>query len=465
MNDLSTLEVKLAKLEKRYQKKLRVNPDLTRALVSFQANKKEPGYRWYKFKEGYSSSLVNYYLDSLQIKKGKVFDPFAGSGTSLFASATRNMRTVGIELLPIGYEIIEVRKIIFGTNRNKIISTLEKWINEKPWKKEKEVTKLNHLNITKGAFPKETELGLGKYLSASKKVKDIPTQRVLRFALLCILENISYTRKDGQYLRWDYRSGRRQGASTFDKGEIKEFEQAIISKLKEIVDDVNGQDESAGKFEFIKDDLVEVIEGSCLDKTSELKTNDYDLIITSPPYCNRYDYTRTYALELMLLGSGEQELKDLRQTMLTCTVENREKDDLAKKFSDAVFKGANKAFDSQEYLQEALKNLEKLKIEKVLNNGGIVRMIKNYFYELSLLIFESARIMKKGGYFVMVNDNVRYAGIDIPVDLVLSDFAEKAGLTVKEIQVLPRGKGNSSQQMGKHGRTEVRKCVYIWQKL
>jgi DNA modification methylase len=37
-----------------------------------------------------------------------------------------------------------------------------------------------------------------------------------------------------------------------------------------------------------------------------LPDTQYDAIITSPPYCNRYDYTRTYALELALLGTTEK---------------------------------------------------------------------------------------------------------------------------------------------------------------
>jgi len=64
----------------------------------------------------------------------------------------------------------------------------------------------------------------------------------------------------------------------------------------------------------------------------------------------------------------------------------------------------------------------------------------------------------------MINDNVRYHGEEVPVDLILSDFASSAGLEVDKIWVLPRGKGNSSQQMGAHGRQELRKCVYIWSK-
>jgi hypothetical protein len=59
----------------------------------------------------------------------------------------------------------------------------------------------------------------------------------------------------------------------------------------------------------------------------------------------------------------------------------------------------------------------------------------------------------------MVNDNMRYQDAHVPVDLILSDFARAAGFEVEAIWVLPRGKGNSSQQTGAHGRQEVRKCA------
>jgi hypothetical protein len=86
-------------------------------------------------------------------------------------------------------------------------------------------------------------------------------------------------------------------------------------------------------------------------------------------------------------------------------------------------------------------------------------LVENYFFEMNIVIHEFARILKEGGHVVMVNDNVQYCGEEIPVDLILSDFASAAGLKVDNIWVLPIGKGNSSQQMGKHGRNEIRKCV------
>ena len=65
----------------------------------------------------------------------------------------------------------------------------------------------------------------------------------------------------------------------------------------------------------------------------------------------------------------------------------------------------------------------------------------------------------------MVNYNARYAGASVSVDIILSGIAERLGMKVDNILVLPNGKGNSSQQMGLHGRDEIRKCVYVWSKL
>jgi DNA modification methylase len=147
--------------------------------------------------------------------------------------------------------------------------------------------------------------------------------------------------------------------------------------------------------------------------------------------------------------------------MLSCTVENREKDLLK---VNPGWQPAIIAANRQDLLQTILQYLEEQKAQGRLNNNGIPRMVRGYFYEMACVIFECARVLKPNASICMVNDNVRYAGASISVDLILSDIAEQLGFRTEKIMVLPNGKGNSSQQMGRHGREVLRKCVYVWRK-
>jgi hypothetical protein len=452
------------KLENRFSSIMHVDNSLNRQIVSFQANKKIPFYRWYKYKEGFSADLVIHYLNKYDIEKANtVLDPFAGSGAALFAASDLGINSIGIELLPIGQELIKSRNLLLNDYSDTDFSRLFFWKEKKPWINQEDYIEYNVLKITNGAYSDENDSLIKKYLACMKN-ENTKVQQVLLFALICILENISFTRKDGQYLRWDQRSGRCIGARPFNKGEIKQFNHAISEKLEEIISDSKGLTMNS-LFDFKKPikqkGAIQIIGGSCLFELPNIKGDTIDFVMTSPPYCNRYDYTRTYALELAMLGIDEKKLLALRQEMLSCTVENREKDLLG--INPNWIIPLNLA-QNHDLLQEIISFLEFKKISKTLNNNGLPRMIKGYFYEMSCVVYELHRVLKKGGRVIMVNDNVRYAGASISVDLILSDIANQIGFTVDEISILPIGKGNSSQQMGEHGRESLRKCVYIWRK-
>ena len=459
-NSLGEIDHLDRQLQHHFEHKFIIQPSLTRLLVSFQANKTRPIYRWYKYKEAFSASLVEYLIREYKVS-GKILDPFAGSGTALFAASEVGIDADGIELLPIGHQIINTKKLLGFDLNSQDIQRIKVWAESEIWKQFEGKDLLTEFRITKDAYSQENKTAIEQYLEACQQ-ENSNVKNILILALLCVLESISFTRKDGQYLRWDYRSGRSQGTKGFNKGTILEFRDAITNKISQILEDLAPTEQQVELFSAEKyQGQVHLYEGCCLEIMVNLPSSKYSAIITSPPYCNRYDYTRTYALELALLGVTEPELIKLRQRMLSCTVENRPKDLLA---INSDWQKAITIADSQNLLQAILKYLDDQKNQGMLNNNGIPRMVKGYFYEMACAIQECSRLLKPGSRLFMVNDNVRYAGVSISVDMILSAFAEQLGFVVENILVLPTDKGNSSQQMGHHGRDSLRKCVYVWKK-
>lgn len=459
-------------LYRKYQSKIVPNRELDRTVVSFQANRKRAFYRWFKYKEGFSAQLVEYAITRFGGERGVLLDPFAGVGTALFEGRKLGWDAIGIELLPVGFFMIEARLAAEGLKKDSFLRSLAR-VEDIIWEEHAEGgTEFRHIPITEGAFPRATERKLAGYRAYCRRLRNANLRKIFELAGLAVLEPISYTRKDGQYLRWDQRARKPRVKSSFSKGQIVGFDTAISKKLREIYCDLyeNGASGLSDTLRHKQDvGTIDVRKGSCLEILPEMADESVDLVITSPPYCNRYDYTRTYALELVYLGLDGEDVKDLRQAMLSCTVENRAKLHEIEDLYGRIGRGAAvgevvKVVEGQKGLREVLGILDELNSLGRLNNSNIPNMVRNYFLEMGFVICELARVLRRGGRIVMVNDNVRYAGQEVPVDLILSDFAGRFGLCTKDIWVLPRGKGNSSQQMGAHGRHELRKSVYIWQK-
>ncbi len=443
-------------LHERFRGRMYVNPELTRKAVSYQGNRGVPGLRWMKYKEGFSRTLVERLID--EHEPTAVLDPFAGIGTTPLVAAGRGKSATGIEIMPVGVLAGHgIAQAANGVSRAGLEAAggelMDRVASEEPAPPE---FAFPHVGITEAAFPGETEAAIAKARQFVSHTGGRAVRTLLDLACMTVLEDVSYTRKDGQYLRWDHRSGRALRARV-DKGPILSFRHALGARLFEMVQDVDmlKQEYGGGYPEFMT--------GSCLELMRELPEARFDMVITSPPYANRYDYTRTYALELAWLGFDQDGFADLRQRMLSATVENKTKLAWLRQVygeGPGLLDDAIGMYEGQDAIHEVLAILRERAAE--LGNRHVIRLLEGYFLEMAIVVAELGRVTRPGGTVIMVNDNVQYHGEEAPVDLILSDFAEQSGFTCENIWMLPRGKGNSSQQMRRFGRREIRKCVYRW---
>jgi len=463
-----------ADLEARYGHLLQETDEFSRRLVSFQANKTETLHGWIKYREGFSATLIEILLGKFGLQPGDaVLDPFAGSCTTLLVAQSLGLDATGIELLPNSHLAWEAKSKAYQYDLAEVDHVRALIHRENPPRSDRPFP---HLTITESAFPDTTEQELMDYSVWMEALPVSPNTRLLlRLALMSLLESVSYTRKDGQYLRWDSRASKMVEANGkrlarqqrtiegIDKGELP----GVKSELLRVLDTMR-RDIAVIQRGNSPTGRQELIEGSALYVLPTLAPGQFDAVITSPPYANRYDYTRTYALELAYLGVGDDIFR-LRQALLSCTVENRPKLDEIGSFYQSIgestrFAAVRSVVESNAALAEVNQALAIRDARGEINNSGVLGMIQQYFTELTFIYAELLRACKPGAHVAFVNDNVRYAGEIIPVDLLCTDLAIQLGFRPEVIYVLPQRKGNSSQQMGRYGRVELRKSITIWRK-
>ncbi len=443
-------------LSKRFAGRLSVNDEFSRKTVSYQGNRSAPGLRWMKYKEGFSRRLVSDLIE--RAAPEAVLDPFAGICTTPLVAAGSGREATGIEIMPVGVlaasAIMEASNGLSPDALDREGAALARYVrsNDGP----RDAFAFPHVRITEGAFSREAEREIARARRFVSGVDDPGVRSLLDLACLSALEDASYTRKDGQYLRWDRRSGRRLRSSV-DKGPVAPFGDALERRLAEMAEDLDDLKEQYGG------GRPNLIVGSCLELLKDVPAGAFDMVITSPPYANRYDYTRTYALELAWLGFDRDDFSALRQRMLSATVENKGK----LEWLEGVYGARRETLDRAIRMyadQGAVHEVLHILLERAdeLSNRNVLRLIEHYFFEMAVVVAELGRIVRPRGVVIMVNDNVRYHGEELPVDFILADFAERSGFECANIWTLPRGKGNSSQQMARFGRSELRKCVYRW---
>jgi hypothetical protein len=256
------------------------------------------------------------------------------------------------------------------------------------------------------------------------KVEEEKYRNLLLLAFFSILEESSTTSKSGGFLRL---VKRRTGPKLSRK--------LFISRLESFAKDIRNAkpNKKLGKA---------IVGDSRYFNTKML----FDAVITSPPYPNRHDYTRIYLLELALGFINEDDkIKELRYKTIRSHVEAKPPNEI----------------DGEYVPSKYLKSLVGKIRNRKPNNDMIEDMLYGYFEDMYMTLKNIRRFLKKGAKVAFVVSNVRYCGINVPVDKLLARAGEAAGLSTEKIIVM-RYRGNTPQQIIKYKRKPSRESVVIW---
>jgi DNA modification methylase len=394
--------------------------------VTPKENKTEPIHNWFAFRHAFGPNLVSDLVDAISLRKeDKVLDPFCGSGTSLLACKEKEISATGLDILPLSVFITNVKLREYSPI--KLRETLDLLLVGK----EKARGSLPQIPIVDKGFSPAMR---GEILLLKNKINSVRARKERDFfmlALLSILEKFSKTSKDGAFLRLV------NDRKLYRKKLLPTFARTSLGMIRDIENNNGKGSLSNGRWTAHRADARNIPE----------KYGLFNAIITSPPYLNRHDYTRIYSLELAVgFVKSHNELKKLRYNTLCSHVEARPNT-------------SEKEFDASKLLRETLQKIHK----KDLNNPRVYKMIEGYFTDMFQFLKSGANVLETGGHLVLVIGNVRFAGISIPVDQILVQLAEQAGLRYKDIWTV-RLRGNSPQQMKKFGKISSSENVVFLRK-
>lgn len=395
-------------------------------LISPRVDIKRPIYNWHSFKHSYSKGLVDNLIQEFNIKKGAwIMDSFCGGGTTLLACKEAGINSSGFDILPFSVFLSNVKTRYYQTEE--LIKEKKKFTLNK--KISLSIPALTNIPIAQKAFTSDVRTELIRIKQRVEEIDDKNTRDFYNLGLLSILESVSNTSKSGGFLRLIDRQVKSNTVFNL-----------FNSRIDSMISDV-GQFNNSLKWKNVS---VSAKNADARDLNTKRK---YNAIITSPPYPNRHDYSRIYSLEMLFdFVSNNDDLKKIRYETLRSHVEARKK------------------YDAGDYVKP--KKLVKL-IDRVKNNGvnnpQVIEMLEGYFEDMYLAIKEMADKLDDKGKIALVVSNVRFAGINIPVDEILSKTGEQVGLKSKHIW-LARYRGNSSQQMKEYKRNPSRESIVTWEK-
>lgn len=395
-------------------------------MVTAGANRNQPIYRWFVYPHSFTKDFAHWAINEIGLKREAiVLDPFLGAGTTLLACKELGMSATGFDILPLSVLVSSVK---VGNYR---LQTLKKrWSSLKGngWSK-RTTNNIPDIPILLKAFDADV---LERISSIQYHIRGIRNKKHSNFflvGLLSIVGRVSKTEKGGGWLRLRP-----------DKVvSPEEVDSLFVNSVETMLADLEQGPPQR---------LAERNWQARLGDARELPSNqEFDAVISSPPYLNRHDYTRIFSLELSLaFFRNHQELKELRYRSLRSHVE------------------AKKTFNAEGYsipssLVQVLEALQKAP----LNNDRILTTVAGYFEDLFCTLKGLHSRVKRDGHVVFVLGNVRFGGVIVPVGEIVAEIGEQAGFEWQRT-VVARFRGNSAQQMGRFGKELSPESVIIWRK-
>ena len=390
---------------------------------------------WYRFVLSYPPHLVRDYAQRFGLSnKHLVLDPFCGTGTTLVECKKLGIESVGIEAHPMSHFASQV-KVDWSPAPDALIKHAEAIASAAQQKLEAEEI----ADERNSAPPFAVGASADSYRTLPEEsMKLLLTDSISPLPLhktLVLLEAIREHR-DECYFRHELLALAK--ALVFSVSNLHFGPEVGVSKTKRLnaavilswLDNVRAMANDLRELRPFQGTPAKVHHADSRRLKGVIEDRSIDAVITSPPYPNEKDYTRTTRLESVLLGfiNNRAELQALKRGLMrsnTRTVYKGDEDD--------------KWVAEHGEIQRIAEAIEARRVELGKTSGFerlYAKVTKLYFGGMARHLAELREKLRPGAYLAyVVGDQASYFRVMIRTGQLLADIAKSRGYQVVDIDL------------------------------
>jgi tRNA G37 N-methylase Trm5 len=365
---------------------------------------------WYRFVLSFPPHLVRDYIHKFNLSTNQtVLDPFCGTGTTLVECKKLGIPSFGIEANPV-VKMAAQTKVNWDIDYNKLLQhsilVAQKANNLIRHSKDdfkvldEEKSKLI-INNSISPIPLHKSLILLEALESLREEQFYDIERTA-FAKQLVF---SYS---------NLKFGPEVGVGRKKKIDV-EVVDLWLNQIKKMVSDLK-------EYKLFKKVKSKIFLGDSRTFENFMSLKSIDAVITSPPYPNEKDYTRTTRLESVILGfmKTKADLRAAKEKLLRSNTRN-------------IYKGDNDKdwIKSFKQITDLADNIESRRLELGKTSGFerlYHKVVRNYFGGMARHLSELQSILNPGAQLAyVVGDQASYFRIPIRTGKIISEIAVDLG--------------------------------------
>lgn len=363
---------------------------------------------WYRFVLSFPPHLVQQYLDEFgACNSSLVLDPFCGTGTTNVECKKQGIPSWGIEASPITY-FASKTKCSWVTDTYEFITTADQ-IAQSANRTIRELKELRTLSEEQSALILKNSIS-PQPLSDTLVLRDAiysVNSRFQDYYLLALAKHIVYSYSNLKF-------GPEVGISRIKKDTVNVVE-IWLSEVQKMQNDLALYTEYSGT-------KTDITLGDARSISFSNHLNKVDCVITSPPYPNEKDYSRTTRLESVILGfiKNKDDLRKIKKGFIRSNSKNVYRSD-----EDAQY------VCNIESINALSNEIEQKRIDLGKTSGFeklYASVVKLYFGGMAKHLIKLKPYLRDGASLAyVVGDQASYFQIPIRTSKLLGEVAESIG--------------------------------------